>query len=128
MSNFRAKTSYARLPVNDLQRSIAFYTDGAGFAVETLYPDDEPTFAALRNGDVHIEVYVAAPGQGGVHAGIVIEGSGVVKVYEAVKSKYEIEWGPEVFHYGFREFSVKDPDGHSIIFSEETEDPATCDG
>ena len=38
-----------------------------------------------------------------------------------------IEWGPEVYWYGRREFGFRDPDRHWIILSEVTHDPPTCD-
>lgn len=37
-----------------------------------------------------------------------------------------VEWGPEVYFYGRREFAVRDPDGNLLIFSEPTDDPPTC--
>ena len=37
-----------------------------------------------------------------------------------------IEWGPEVYWYGRREFAIRDPSGYLIIFSEATTDPPTC--
>lgn len=38
----------------------------------------------------------------------------------------ELLWGPEVYHYGRREFSIRDPNGYELIFSEPTDDPPTC--
>ena len=38
-----------------------------------------------------------------------------------------IEWGPEVYAYHRREFAFRDPDGHLVIVSEETDDPVTAD-
>ena len=43
-----------------------------------------------------------------------------------LKGKVTIEWGPEVYFYQRREFAFRDPDGHLIIISEETDDPVTC--
>jgi hypothetical protein len=42
-----------------------------------------------------------------------------------VKDRVAIEWGPEVYDYGRREFALRDPDGYLVIFSEETDDPPT---
>jgi hypothetical protein len=33
-----------------------------------------------------------------------------------------IEWGPEVYFYGRREFAVRDPDGYLLIFTEPTDE------
>ena len=43
-----------------------------------------------------------------------------------IKEKVSVEWGPEVFFYGRREFAFKDPDGHLVTLSEVTDDPPTC--
>ena len=43
-----------------------------------------------------------------------------------IKGHAPIEWGPEVYWYGCREFAVLDPDGHRIIFSSPTEESPTC--
>jgi hypothetical protein len=36
-----------------------------------------------------------------------------------------IEWGPEVYSYGRREFAVRDPDGYLVIFTEPTDEAPT---
>lgn len=36
-----------------------------------------------------------------------------------------IEWGPEVYSYGRREFAIRDPDRYVIIFTEPTDEPPT---
>ena len=38
-----------------------------------------------------------------------------------------MEWGPEVYSYGCREFAVRDPEGHTVIFTEATADEPTTD-
>ena len=48
-------------------------------------------------------------------------------MFEQLKSKVAIEWGPEVYFYHRREFAFRDPDGHLVIISEETDDPVTSD-
>jgi len=45
---------------------------------------------------------------------------------DAPKGRVTIEWGPEVYFYQRREFAFRDPDGHLIIISEETDDPVTA--
>ena len=47
-------------------------------------------------------------------------------VLEVLKDKVTIEWGPEVYFYQRREFAFRDPDGHLVIISEETDDPVTA--
>jgi hypothetical protein len=56
---------------------------------------------------------------------VFIEMEDVLGLRESIKDKAAIEWGPEVYSYGRREFAVKDPDNYLLIFSEETGDPPT---
>ena len=35
-------------------------------------------------------------------------------------------WGPAVMPYGWREFAIRDPNGYTIGFFEETPDPPDC--
>ena len=37
----------------------------------------------------------------------------------------EVEWGPEVYSYGRREFGFRDPDRYMVIITEPTDDPTT---
>ena len=55
-----------------------------------------------------------------------IAASARVSLHRELASKVPIEWGPEVYFYGRREFAVRDPDGNLIAFSAETSDPPTC--
>ena len=55
-----------------------------------------------------------------------IEVRSVQRLHDALKRTVRIEWGPEVYFYGRREFAVLDPDGYLVIFSEETDDTPTC--
>jgi hypothetical protein len=52
----------------------------------------------------------------------------VLAVLERMGSAATIEWGPEVFEYGRRECSIKDPTGYSVVLSEETDDPPQSEG
>ena len=51
--------------------------------------------------------------------------SDALALLEALRGKVTIEWGPEVYLYQRREFAFRDPDGHLVIISEETDDPVT---
>lgn len=48
-------------------------------------------------------------------------------LYHSLAGRVPVEWGPEVYWYGRREFAVRDPNGYLLIFSEETSDPPTCE-
>ena len=49
-------------------------------------------------------------------------------MHAAIRDRVAIEWGPEVYFYGRREFAVRDPDGYLLIFTEPTDDPPTGAG
>ena len=55
-----------------------------------------------------------------------VDVTGALLLHEGLKKKVTIEWGPEVYAYQRREFAFRDPDGHLIIISEETDDPVTA--
>jgi catechol 2,3-dioxygenase-like lactoylglutathione lyase family enzyme len=118
-----------RLPVADLQRTIAFYTQTLEFQVGVLWPEDEPTFCILDRDRVSVGFFVpdgehrtGTPGGGDLY----IDVQDVRALHSVLKDKTEIAWGPEVYTYGRREFAVKDPDGYWVIFTERTNDPPTC--
>ena len=119
------------LLVRDLEASLRFYVDELGFTVESTWPEDDPTFCILDHGPTHLMLgtepfdSVEAPVMTGqLH--IDVEG-GVAELHERLAGRFPILWGPEVYAYGRREFSVRDPDGYRLVFSELTDDPATCD-
>lgn len=124
------------LTTRDIARTIEFYTQLLGFRVETLHPDEPPTPAIL---DRDLE----PSGGGGVS--IIFEASlwsdppnltgqlhfdlspgGVMEMYDRVKHRADMLRGPEVYPYGRREFSCRDPNGYALVFSEKTSDPPTC--
>lgn len=116
-----------RLPVADLQRSIAFYQDALGFHLNAAWPD--PKFALLKRDEVTIGLFETLDG--------LRESPGLVELYIEVRDAEDlhaelrqylpIEWGPEVYSYGRREFAIRDPDSYLVVFTEPTEDPPTTD-
>ena len=118
-----------RLHVHDLQRSIAFYRDVLGFTVTTLVPEQAPVFAMLARPPVYLQL----GGIGGRREAadrstctLCFDTVDVPALHAALAARIAIEWGPEVYFYGRREFAVRDPDGNLLVFSEETSDPPTC--
>lgn len=127
MSHFKQITP--RLPVADLRRSIAFYTEVLGFQVDLAWPAAQPTFCILQRDGVALGLYVpnvhhpaAALGVGELS----IEVEDVLSLHRMLHGKAAIEWGPEVYFYGRREFAIRDPDDYLLIFTEPTDDPVTC--
>ena len=131
------------LATRDLAQTIAFYTNLLGFRIATAHPPEAPTFVILdwmaKNEDpVRASLIFDSTcwqdepkmtGQLWFDLGSDVEcGSTVLSLHERLRSVVTVEWGPEVYAYGRREFSFKDPNGYSIVLSEETSAPPTCDG
>lgn len=118
-----------RLPVADLGRTVAFYTRVLGFQISVLWPDDQPTFVILDRDSVSLGFFTPDALRGAVTVGtadLYIATEDVMGQHSAIKDLVPIEWGPEVYFYGRREFAVRDPDGYLLIFTEPTDDPPTC--
>ncbi len=117
-----------RLAVDDLSRTIAFYTEVLGFTIGLLWPEDSPSFALLELDEVCVQFSArsAAPGESAGGATLSFDVSDVRALHGALGSRVPVEWGPEVYWYGRREFAIKDPGGNLLIFSEQTDDPPTC--
>jgi catechol 2,3-dioxygenase-like lactoylglutathione lyase family enzyme len=118
-----------RLHIADYNRSLAFYRDVLGFSVDATFLEETPQFALLSRDGVGLQI-------GGPEAKKAVSDSPTVTLYLDVedalglhaelKDRVPIEWGPEVFFYQRREFAFRDPNGHLIVVSEETEDPPTA--
>jgi len=117
-----------RLPVADLRRSIDFYTTILGFHLDVLWPEDEPAFCILRRNGVRLAFDQSSEPDvpRSASAGFYIEADDVLALHEAIRQRVPVEWGPEVYHYGRREFAIRDPDRYMIIFTEPTTDLPTC--
>ena len=118
------------LIVADVERSIAFYRDVLGFAVQTTVPEASPfVFAIVRSGPV--EVYLNAPGpaveeypafKGRAIGGtltLFIRMTDIRGAYEALKPRVSLVHPLETKWYGVTEFACTDPDGYVITFAEQ---------
>ena len=114
-----------RLPVRDLGRTIDFYSGRLGFGVNVLWPKTNPTFAILRRDSTSVGFFEPTEHQTGRigYAELYIEVTDSLALYDSIKSNVPIEWGPEFYSYGRREFSLRDPNGYLVIFTEPTEEP-----
>jgi uncharacterized glyoxalase superfamily protein PhnB len=128
-SRFRALE--ARLHVHDLARALQFYVGVLGFRVTSVFPDTvAPIFAMLARDHVYLQL----GGAGGTRAvetpstcTLWLDVTDAQGLWEQLRTMTTIEWGPQVFFYGRREFAVRDPDGNLLVFSEETSDPPSCE-
>ncbi len=118
-----------RLHVLDLGTALSFYRDVLGFEPTALFPPQQPTFAMLRRGRACLQLG-GPEGRRAVDAPstctLWIDVTDCTALHQHLRGHVRIEWGPEVYFYGRREFAVRDPDGNLLVFSEETSDPPTC--
>lgn len=126
MNPSRALQIQPRLPVAALVASYRFYRDVLGFACENGEPAESDGFAILQRDEVGLQLVTASSDHPTGRMTVWIEVSDCLKEHERIKGRAAIEWGPEVYWYGCREFAVLDPDGHRIIFSSPTDEPPTC--
>lgn len=122
----RIKVIEARLPVTDVKRSAAFFVDALGFVIETLWPQQDPEFAILSRDGLRVQLGKAKPSGSEPGATLWLDVEELPALHSNVQSHATIEWGPEVYSYGRREFGFRDPDGNWVILSEITSDPPTC--
>jgi catechol 2,3-dioxygenase-like lactoylglutathione lyase family enzyme len=126
-----------RFPVADLNAAVKFYYDHFGFEGGDFYPEDKPTFALLALGEVTLQFFVPASLDGLPSRAAAPDDRAMISLDVAdahalhahfVKRGVPIEWGPEVYWYGRREFAVRDPNGYLVIVSEATADLVTDQG
>jgi catechol 2,3-dioxygenase-like lactoylglutathione lyase family enzyme len=117
-----------RIHVADFARSLAFYRDVLGFEVLAVFPEDKPVFALVARDGVAVQIGGPEarkdPGAAS-NCTLYFDVRDALAVHERLKGKVKVEWGPEVFFYHRREFAFRDPDGHLLIISEETDEPVT---
>ncbi len=113
------------LKTDDLERTVEFYRDVLGFTVDTLWPESDPTFCILDRDNVHL-VFLRdadwdAPGASPTMTGqLSFDVSDVDGLHATLLGRVEVLWGPETYHYGRREFSIRDCNGYRLVFSETT--------
>lgn len=117
--------------VKDVAKSLAFYKDTLGFTVVSALPAAAPhVFAWVQRGGVHIFINDLAtvqkdavqakrykPGPGGITIYVLM--TGIDDLYGAVKGKATVLEPIETKAYGSREFTLTDPDGYVVTFSEQ---------
>lgn len=127
MATFSKATPMLR--ARDLDETVRFCVDVLGFSVDTLHPEGAPTFAVLDHGPVSIcfdtVLWDADPQMTGQ---IMFDCSAARALHAAIADRADVLWGPEVYAYGRREFSISDPNGYALVFSKRTDDPPITEG
>lgn len=123
------KSLTPNLVVADVSRSIEFYRDVLGFAVETTVPDAAPyAFAIVRAGDVRIflneqkgaaEEYPPFRDRAiGGTLTLFFDVTGIRDLYRDLEERVPIVLPLERKWYGVTEFAIADPDGWVITLAE----------
>jgi catechol 2,3-dioxygenase-like lactoylglutathione lyase family enzyme len=115
-----------RLPVRSLSASWRFYRDVLGFECAVAEPSDSDGFLVIHRESLALQLVTADQDHPSGPLTIWIHIDDAVSEHERVRALATIEWGPEVYWYGCREFSVLDPDGHHLIFSSPSSEEPTC--
>ena len=119
------------LRANSIQETINFYSEVLGFLVDGRFPEECPTWCCLKSGDVRLMFFTeeaegsSAPCMTGV---LYIYVDNVVSLHSRIADKVKVVWGPEVYHYGLHEFSIKDCNGYTLSFGQPTDAEPTCQG
>jgi catechol 2,3-dioxygenase-like lactoylglutathione lyase family enzyme len=114
--------------VAELRPTIEFYTTALGFKLGLLWPENAPTFAILDRDAASVQFCMAeSPSEiPADRATLCFDVDDVRALHANLDGRIAVEWGPEVYWYGRREFAIRDPSGYLLIFSELTDDPPTC--
>lgn len=124
---FVARALMASLTASDLRKSLAWYTDVVGFAVDRRYePGGVLRAVSLRAGDVRI-LLTQDDGARGMDR---VKGEGfslqltTAQDVDALAARIRAAGGtldsePADTPWGFRAFRLRDPDGFKLVISSE---------
>jgi len=117
-----------RLQVRDVEETVRFYLDVLGFDGWSGWPEEQPNFAIVSRDGVSVQFQQSDgdTSQTAETTTLHFTVAEVRAVINQIGKKASIEWGPEVYSYGRREFAIRDCNGVMLIFSEITGDPPTC--
>ena len=105
------------LEVNNLEESVAFYSDVLGFEIESNSADAEPPIASLRSGSLRItlvqQIETMLKRGRGVH--FVLGVGDVDKFYDELRNHSVAVTEPRDEGWGGRFISLQDPDGYRLF-------------
>ncbi len=108
------------LPVTDVERSIAHYTEKLGFALDFTW-EEPPTYGSVQRDGFAIHLARRGDGQSIQRVCLYICVDDVDGYFESCRAA-----GVRILHevadqpYGMREFDIEDPDGHVLCFGQST--------
>jgi catechol 2,3-dioxygenase-like lactoylglutathione lyase family enzyme len=116
-----------RLVVEDVMMTVRFYVDVLGLDDWSGWPEQTPTFAIVSRDGVTVQFQQldAATPRTSETTMLHFTVADVHSVLNQIGKKVKVEWGPEVYSYGRREFAIRDCNGVMLIFSDATNDPPT---
>jgi uncharacterized glyoxalase superfamily protein PhnB len=112
-----------QLRVVDLERALRFYVDVLGFEEEFRYHD---FYAGIRAGDARLHLKcVDTPDPSipfvrkGDHLHLYLNVADLDAAFEAIQGKAEVVYPISTKPWGNREFTILDPDGHTIYLAQD---------
>ena len=106
------------LEVNNLEESLAFYTDILGFATESNNSDAQPPMATVRTGTLRItlvqQIETMLKRGRGVH--FVLQVHDVDDFYQRLVARNTQTSPPRDEGWGGRFVNLQDPDGYRLFF------------
>jgi catechol 2,3-dioxygenase-like lactoylglutathione lyase family enzyme len=111
------------LLVSDMRRSLTFYLQTLRFVQTGYYPiEAEPIRTEVRRDGVAIILYtdpIHGQDQPPKFTGaLYMFPESIDKVADELRGKLSFAWGPEDTEFDTREFAIRDPDGHTLVFAE----------
>ncbi len=111
------------LPVTDLQASVRFYCDVIGLELDFLW-GEPPHYGRVKHGGhgdsvfIHLEqVALPVPNTSELRLHVGRDVDGLCAAYVAQGA--DVIHAPQTQPWGLREFALRDPDGHVLIFGAE---------
>ena len=121
MAQTRLESAMPEMPVRNLTASIDFYSGVLGFRLEHLHGDE---YAVMRRDGVRVGLMRATPavpaGNGRLFAFV---SAGIDELFDTVSHAAEVMGGRvtetlAARPYGYKDFTVVDPDGNRLAFGE----------
>jgi catechol 2,3-dioxygenase-like lactoylglutathione lyase family enzyme len=113
------------LEVNNLEESVAFYSEQLGFEIDRFNPDADPPTATLRAGSLkltlaqHLETMLRRGRGAHFFMGV----SDVDAYYDELRARGLILAPPANEGWGGRFITIEDPDKYRFFFVTWTEEP-----